>query len=158
MNFHTKSGICSSKNRWVMSTDVLFFFCNLFEISIPTSMQNLESVAQKMSELCSIECAMPVTNLHVAVLVSDNSGSFLNWLIPDRFISFTRRYLRPLQRPSKMVRPSKYSFRINLRRFPTSWDNIGRHYCCRNHLDFFAFQSEWHMPKLLQQYSYWFIQ
>ena len=54
-----------------MSTYVLFYFCNLFGISIRTSMQNLESEAQKMSELCSIQCAMPVTNLHVAVSVSD---------------------------------------------------------------------------------------
>ena len=60
-----------------MSTYVLFrifYFCDLFGISIRTTMQNLESVAQKMSELCSIECAMPVTNLHVAVSVS----SFFN--------------------------------------------------------------------------------
>ena len=49
---------------------VLFYFCNLFGISIRTSMQNLESEAQKMSELCSIQCAMSVTNLHVAVSVS----------------------------------------------------------------------------------------
>ena len=35
-------------------------------------MQNLESVAQKMSELCSIKCAMPVTNLHVAVSAHDD--------------------------------------------------------------------------------------
>ena len=47
-----------------------FYFCDLFRISIQTSMQNLESEAQKMSELCSIQCAMPVTNLHVAVSVS----------------------------------------------------------------------------------------
>ena len=40
-----------------MSTYVLFrifYFCDLFGISIRTTMQNLESVAQKMSELCSI--------------------------------------------------------------------------------------------------------
>ena len=71
MNFLAKSGICSSKNGCVLSTHVLFYLCNLFGISIRTTMQNLESVAQKFSELCSIECAMPVTNLHEAVLVCD---------------------------------------------------------------------------------------
>ena len=53
MNFHAKSGVCSSKNGGVMST--LYFslyFCNLFALFIKTSMLNLESVAQKMSELC----------------------------------------------------------------------------------------------------------
>ena len=30
---------------------VLLYFCNLFGLSIQTSMQNLESVAQKMAEL-----------------------------------------------------------------------------------------------------------
>ena len=61
MNFHAKSGVCSSKNAWVMSTFVLFvlflyllYFCILFGLSIRTSTQNLNSVAQKMSELCSI--------------------------------------------------------------------------------------------------------
>jgi len=37
MNFHAKSGVCSSKNGWVMSTFVLIYFlvllyfCNLFK-------------------------------------------------------------------------------------------------------------------------------
>ena len=50
MNFHAKSRVCSSKNGWVRSTLyflVLFYFRNLFGLSIWTSMRNLESVAQK---------------------------------------------------------------------------------------------------------------
>ena len=63
-NFHAKSGLCSSRNERVMLNFViwrpfcfwrLFYFSkfcqNLFRLSIRTSMQNLESVAQKMSEL-----------------------------------------------------------------------------------------------------------
>ena len=61
-NFHTKSGLCSSRNEWVMLNVVFggqffgghFVFWNLFGLSIQTSMQNLDSVAQEMSELCSI--------------------------------------------------------------------------------------------------------
>ena len=57
-NFHAKSGLCSSRNEWVMLNFVIWRpfcfskFCqNLFRLSIPTSIQNLESVAQKMSKL-----------------------------------------------------------------------------------------------------------
>ena len=54
-NFYAKSGVCSSKNDWVMSTFILtcFFvlFVLFFGLSIWTSMQNLESVALKMTEL-----------------------------------------------------------------------------------------------------------
>ena len=90
-NFHAKSGVCSSRNEWFMLnfaiwwpfcfskvcqemnelcstlwfTDILFFgghfvfwrpFCykNSFRLSIRTSMQNLDSIAQEMSKLCSI--------------------------------------------------------------------------------------------------------
>ena len=45
-----------------MSTYVLFlhfYFCNLFGLSIRTSIQNLESVAQKMTELLQLYPAMP---------------------------------------------------------------------------------------------------
>ena len=53
MNFHAKSGVCSSKTGWLMSILYFFlYFCKLFGLSIRTSMLNLESVAQKMSELC----------------------------------------------------------------------------------------------------------
>ena len=54
MNFHAKSRVCSSKNDWVMSTFiffVLFVLLQFFGLSIQTSIQNLESVAQKMAEL-----------------------------------------------------------------------------------------------------------
>ena len=57
MNFHAKSGVCSSKNDRVMSTFVLMYFlyfCNLFGLSIQTSVQNLESVAQEIIDLYSI--------------------------------------------------------------------------------------------------------
>ena len=57
-NFHAKSGLCSSRNEWVLLNFVIWRpfcflkFCqNLFRLSIPTSIQNLESVAQKMSKL-----------------------------------------------------------------------------------------------------------
>ena len=57
-NFHAKSGLCSSRNEWVLLNFVIWRpfcfskFCqNLFRLSITTSIQNLESVAQKMSEL-----------------------------------------------------------------------------------------------------------
>ena len=46
--------LCLKKNARVMSTFVLMYFlyfCNLFGLSIRTCMQNLESVAQKMTEL-----------------------------------------------------------------------------------------------------------
>ena len=39
MNFHAKSGVCSSKNGCVMSIYVLFYFCNLFGISIQQGAQ-----------------------------------------------------------------------------------------------------------------------
>ena len=58
INFHAKSGLCSSRNEWVLLNFVIWRpfcfskFCqNLFRLSIPTSIQNLESVAQKMSKL-----------------------------------------------------------------------------------------------------------
>ena len=58
INFHAKSGLCSSRIEWVMLNFVIWRpfcfskFCqNLFRLSIWTSIQNLESVAQKMSEL-----------------------------------------------------------------------------------------------------------
>ena len=57
MNFHAKSGVCSSKNDWVMSTFVLMYFFvllyffNLFGISIWTFIQNLEFVAQKKKRI-----------------------------------------------------------------------------------------------------------
>ena len=60
MNFHAKSGLCSSRNERVMLNFAIWRpFCfsksqNLFGLSIRTSMQNLDSVAQEMSELCSI--------------------------------------------------------------------------------------------------------
>jgi len=60
MNFHAKSGVCSSKNGCQELWVLLYFFCTflyfciLFGLSIGTFMQNLASVAQKMSELCSI--------------------------------------------------------------------------------------------------------
>ena len=64
-NFHAKSGVCSSKNGRVMAISLIFpslrkkfreslklFFCmDPCRQFIRTSMQNLESVAQKMSEL-----------------------------------------------------------------------------------------------------------
>merc|ERR1711997_272268 len=60
-NFHAKSGLCSSRNERVMLNFVIWwpfcfskFYQNLFRLSIRTSMQNLDSVAQEMSELCSI--------------------------------------------------------------------------------------------------------
>ena len=60
-NFHVKSGLCSSRNERVMLNFVIWRpscfskFCqNLFRLSIRTSMQNLDSVAQEISELCSI--------------------------------------------------------------------------------------------------------
>ena len=155
MNFHAKSGICSSKNCWVMSTYVLFYVCNLFGIFIRTTMQNLESEAQKMSELCSIQCAMPVTNPHVAVWLAI-SGSFLNWHLPDRFISFIGRYLRPLATYKNGLPLTMFILKRGL-----IWDyfwltdtssdmaivvEIIREFC--------AFQSEWHMRKLLQLSSY----
>ena len=77
MNFHAKSEVSSSKNGLVMSTFVLMYFfvllyfCNLFGLSIRTSMQNFRLLAQKLSELCSIlfsaPCrpSVPVTNLPV---------------------------------------------------------------------------------------------
>ena len=52
-----KFGVRSCNDDWVMSTFglmyffLLFYFCNLFGLSIQTSMQNLESVAQKMAEI-----------------------------------------------------------------------------------------------------------
>ena len=60
INFDAKSGVCSSKTDRVMSTFLLMYFFVLFVLlyfynlsgqSIRTSMQNLESVAQKMTEL-----------------------------------------------------------------------------------------------------------
>ena len=60
-NFHANSGLSSSRNQRVMINFAIwqpFFFPkifqNLFRLSILTSMQNLESVAQKMSELCHL--------------------------------------------------------------------------------------------------------
>ena len=60
-NFHSKSGLCSSRNEPVMLNFFIWRpFCFLVAIlffkilSIRTSMQNLDSVGQKMSELCSI--------------------------------------------------------------------------------------------------------
>ena len=66
-NFHAKSGLCSSRNERVMLNFAIrrqFFFGghfvfqkifkNFFGLSILTSMQNLDSVAQEMSELCTI--------------------------------------------------------------------------------------------------------
>ena len=48
MNFHVKSEVCSSKKAelWVLCT---FYVCTLFRQSIQTSIQNLESLAQKIS-------------------------------------------------------------------------------------------------------------
>ena len=61
MHFHTKSGLCSSRNERAMLNFEIWrpfcfsiFFQNLFGQSMRTSIQNLDSVAQKMSELCSI--------------------------------------------------------------------------------------------------------
>ena len=61
INFHAKSRLCSSRNEPVMLNFASWRpFCfsknfpNLFGLSIQTSMQNRESVAHKMSELCSI--------------------------------------------------------------------------------------------------------
>ena len=61
--FFEKSGASSLKIDQVMLNLVSgghflfwrpFCFWNLFGLSIPTFMQNLDSVAQEMSELCSI--------------------------------------------------------------------------------------------------------
>ena len=46
---------------------IVIFFQNLFGLSIQTSLQNLESVAQEISELCSIQYYVPRC---VAVLVT----------------------------------------------------------------------------------------
>ena len=67
MNFHAKYGLCSSRNEWVRLNFAIWRpFCflaaivfskknqNSFKLSIQTSMQNLDSVVQEISELCSI--------------------------------------------------------------------------------------------------------
>ena len=67
-NFHAKSGLCGARNERVMLNFAIwrpfcflaailffnFFFQNLFGLSIQISVQNLVSVAQEMSKLCSI--------------------------------------------------------------------------------------------------------
>ena len=67
-NFHATSGLCNSRNEWVMLNFAIWRpYCflaailfsknknqNSFRLSIHTSMRNLDSVAQEMSELCSI--------------------------------------------------------------------------------------------------------
>ena len=89
INFHAKSGLCSSRNERVMLNFVIwrpFFwrpfyflkFCqNLFRLSIRTSMQNLESVAQKMSELWHL--VQKRTNIYLS--------SIFKWLYSPNFIS-----------------------------------------------------------------------
>ena len=89
-NFHAKSGLCSSRNERVMLNFVnwrpfcfwrpFYFskFCqNLFRLSIRTSMQNLESVAQKMSELWHL--VRKRTNIYLS--------SIFKWLYSPNFIS-----------------------------------------------------------------------
>ena len=67
-NFHAKSGVCSSKNGRVMAISLIFpslriffreslklFFCmDPCRQFIRTSMQNLESVAQKWASYCTM--------------------------------------------------------------------------------------------------------
>ena len=68
MNLHAKSGVCSSKNGWVMSTLYLctflyfctFLFGNGCGRSRSNSMQNFGLLAQKLSELCSILFSAPI--------------------------------------------------------------------------------------------------
>ena len=77
---------CKQGQQTPLLISVFSYFCNLFGLFIQTCMQNLKSVAQKMSEL-------PVTNLHIAVSVSDQRFFFK--LTPSRqVISFTGRYPR----------------------------------------------------------------
>ena len=73
-NFHAKSGLYSSRNEQVMLNFVIWRpfcfskFCqNLFRLSIRTSMQNLESVAQKMSELWHL--VRKRTNIYIQVII-----------------------------------------------------------------------------------------
>ena len=93
MNFHAKFGVCSSKNIFchvppppsylctLKKTFLTFLFLNLFGLSIQTSMQNLDSLSQKMySVLCSPPQSgpVPVTNLCIELrasrqLIIDNS-------------------------------------------------------------------------------------
>ena len=66
---------------------LLYFFkiCTLFGQSIRTSMQNLESLAQKLSVLCSILYSLPFRSSPSLVCV---------WRLPDRVTFFITRYLR----------------------------------------------------------------
>ena len=73
-NFHAKSGLYSSRNEQVMLNFVIWQpfcfskFCqNLFRLSIRTSMQNLESVAQKLSELWHL--VRKRTNTYIQVII-----------------------------------------------------------------------------------------
>ena len=90
-NFHAKSWVCSSKNVWVISNSMVhgiflawipckFFFAwmpHLLGWSIWTSMRNLESVAQKMSELWHL--VRKRTNIYIS--------SIFKWLYSPNFIS-----------------------------------------------------------------------
>ena len=67
MNFHAKSEVCSLKNGLSYEYFVLctFYICTLFGQSIWISMQNLESVDQKMAELWVLLYFLYFCNLFV---------------------------------------------------------------------------------------------
>ena len=129
MNFHTKSEVCSSKNGLVMSTLYFctFYICSLFGQSIRTSMQNLESLAQKVSMLCSIQDSLPFRSSsalwsRLCLKASRQGHLIYHQISPSPDV------------PQNLFTPQNVAIDqgINLRVVPTSQDSLGRSYCCRS--------------------------
>jgi len=128
MNFHAKSGICSSKNHWVMSTYVLFNFCNLFGISngyypykLPCKIWSLRLKKWVSYAQFSVPCLWPTYMQQFRLAVRF-------WIDTFQIGSFpSPEDISGLRQPTKMVRPSKCSLVL------TPWHISGHRYRRRKH-------------------------
>ena len=83
MNFHVKYGVCGSKMAELLHFFKILskFYQNSFRLSIRTSMQNLESVAQKMAEL--LHNYVMIANYKIYFVCFSKFGQFEDFLLPE---------------------------------------------------------------------------